>query len=246
MRSLFIGVVALMLSAAPLQAETLQQSVDQAVLVIKRFKQIPEDSIPEEVLRDAKGIAILTVVKAGFIFSARGGEGVVVARTPSGWSGPSGIGTGGAGFGLQIGVQATEFVIVLNTPSAVRAFAQGGNFELGGDLSVAAGPVGRHTAAGVLPTAAVYTYSRSQGAFAGVSLEGTVIITKNERNAEYYGRAVDAGDILGGKVAPPAGARALLRELELSSGNHRPPVRALPAAGTAKPATVKALPAGSR
>jgi SH3 domain-containing YSC84-like protein 1 len=235
----FMWVVALALAVAPLRAETLQQSVDQAQLVIQRFKQIPEDSIPEDVLRDAKGLAVLTVVKAGFIFSARGGEGVVLARTPSGWSGPSAIGTGGAGFGLQIGVQATEFVIVLNTPAAVKAFAQGGNFELGGDLSVAAGPVGRHGAAGVLPTAAIYTYSRSQGAFAGVSLEGTVIITKDERNAEYYGRLVEAGDILSGKVPPPAGARALIRELGVSSGGQPPPVRA-------QPATIRALPAGSR
>lgn len=234
----------LALAAAPLRAETLQQSVDQALVVIQRFKQIPEESIPEEVLRDAKGLAVLTVVKAGFIFSARGGEGVVLARTPSGWSGPSAIGTGGAGFGLQIGVQATEFVVVLNTAAAVRAFAQGGNFELGADLSVAAGPVGRHTAAGVLPTAAVYTYSRSQGAFAGISLEGTVILTKEERNAEYYGRAVEARDILSGQVAPPAGARALIRELEISSGRGLAPVRALPV--TNAPGTVKALPAGSK
>ncbi|MBI5688033.1 MAG: hypothetical protein HZC54_23415 [Verrucomicrobia bacterium] len=230
--------VVLALAAAPARAETLQQSVDQALAVIKRFKAMPEKSIPEEVIRDAKGLAVLTVVKAGFIFSARGGQGVVLARTPAGWSGPSGIGTGGAGFGLQIGVQATEFVIVLNTPAAVAAFAQGGNVELGADLSVAAGPVGRHVAGGVMPTAAVYTYSQSQGLFAGVSLEGTVIITKKERNAEYYGRAVEAGDILGGKVPPPAGAMALIKELDASSAGAMPPVRALPAtdAPAAKPA----------
>ncbi len=248
LRTWYLWIIALALAAAPLRAETLQKSVDQALVVIKEFKQIPEESIPVEVLRDAKGIAVLTVVKAGFIFSARGGQGVVLARTPSGWSGPSAVGTGGAGFGLQIGLQATEFVMVLNTPAAVRAFAQGGNFELGADLSVAAGPVGRHMAAGVLPTAAVYTYSRSQGAFAGISLEGTVIITKKERNAEYYGRPVEAGDILSGKVPPPAGALALIRELVASSAGEMPPVRALPVTNApaptpAAPSTVKALPA---
>ena len=240
MKILNMLVVVLALAAAPGWAETLQQSVDQAQAVIKRFKGIPEESIPEEVIRDAKGLAVLTVVKAGFIFSARGGQGVVLARTPSGgWSGPSGIGTGGAGFGLQVGLQSTEFVIVLNTPSAVAAFAKGGNVELGADLSVAAGPVGRHVAAGVMPTAAVYTYSRSQGIFAGVSLEGTVIVTKKERNAEYYGHPVEASDILGGKAPPPAGAMALIKELEVSSGPAQPPVRALPAAN----APVKAAPA---
>lgn len=236
MRIMSMLAVALALVAVPLRAETLQQSVDQALTVIKRFKEMPEKSIPAEVIRDAKGLAVLTVVKAGFIFSARGGQGVVLARTPAGWSGPAGVGTGGAGFGLQIGVQATEFVIVLNTPAAVKAFAQGGNFELGADLSVAAGPVGRHVAGGVMPTAAVYTYSQSQGLFAGVSLEGTGIITKKERNAEYYGRPVEANDILSGQVPPPAGALPLIKELEASSTEALPPVRATPVTGTPSPA----------
>lgn len=238
MRILSMLAIVLVLTVVPSRAETLQQSVDQALAVIKRFKEMPEKSIPVEVIRDAKGLAVLTVVKAGFIFSARGGQGVVLARTPTGWSGPSGVGTGGAGFGLQIGVQATEFVIVLNTPAAVKAFAQGGNFELGADLSVAAGPVGRHVAGGVMPTAAVYTYSQSQGIFAGVSLEGTVIITKKDRNAEYYGRPVEAGDILSGQVRPPAGALPLIKELEASSAEALPPVRAIPVTGaSANPVT---------
>lgn len=235
MRILSVLVIALVLAVVPSQAETLQQSVDQALSVIKRFKELPEKSIPEEIIRDAKGLAVLTVVKAGFIFSARGGQGVVLARTPTGWSGPSAVGTGGVGFGLQVGVQATEFVIVLNTPAAVEAFAQGGNVELGADLSVAAGPVGRHVAGGVTPTAAVYTYSQSQGIFAGVSLEGTVIITKKERNAEYYGRPVEASDILNGRVPPPAGALPLINELKASSAEAQPPVRATPATGTRTP-----------
>ena len=81
----------------------IQDDVDQAAAIIQRFQDIPEQSIPREVLRDARGLAIMTVVKAGFIFSGRGGTGIVVARTRKGWSGPSAIGTGGAGFGFQIG-----------------------------------------------------------------------------------------------------------------------------------------------
>ena len=155
----------------------------------------------------------MTVIKGAFIVSARGGSGVVVARTGKGWSGPSAIGTGGAGFGFQIGAQETEFVFVLNTPEAVRAFSQGGNVQLGGNMSVAAGPIGRTVEAGVTPVAAVYAYSRSQGLFGGISLEGTVIATRNERNAEYYGRQVTPGEILSGKVKVPAGARKLQKAL---------------------------------
>ena len=194
-------------------ASGLQEDVNQAASIIERFQEIPETSIPPAVLKDAKGLAILTVIKAGFIFSGRGGTGLVVARAGKGWSGPSAIGTGGAGFGLQIGAQVTEFVIILNTYDAVRAFSRGGNVALGTDLSVAAGPVGRTVAADVTPIAAVYTYSRSQGLFAGISLEGTVIATRNDANTEYYGRPVNPQDILSGKVKAPAGAKGLLKVL---------------------------------
>jgi lipid-binding SYLF domain-containing protein len=191
----------------------MRDDVNQAISIFERFQEMPERSIPKAVLRDAKGLAILTVVKAGFIFSGRGGSGVVVARTKKGWSSPSAIGTGGAGFGLQIGAEVSEFVIVLNTNEAVRAFSQGGNVQLGADVSVAAGPVGRTAEAGITPMAAVYTYSRSQGIFAGVSLEGTVIATRDEANAKYYHRPVSPRDILSGHVQPPPEAKALQKVL---------------------------------
>ena len=198
---------------APLTYADMQDDVDQAATIIQRFREIPEQSIPQEVLRDAKGLAIMTVIKAGFIFSGRGGAGVVVARTGRGWSGPSAIGTGGAGFGLQVGAQVTEFVFVLNTNEAVRAFSQGGNIQLGAGLSVAAGPEGRTVEAGVTPVAAVYTYSRSQGLFGGVSLEGTIIATRDDANAIYYGRSVTPAEILSGRVRVPAGAKRLQQAL---------------------------------
>jgi SH3 domain-containing YSC84-like protein 1 len=194
-------------------ADGLQDDVDRAVTIIQAFRDIPEKSIPPEVLRDAQGVAIITVIKAGFVFSGRGGSGVVVARTGKGWSGPSAIGTGGAGFGFQIGAEQTEFVFVLNTHEAVEAFSQGGNVQFGGNMSLAAGPVGRTVEAGVTPVAAVYAYSRSQGLFGGISLEGTVIATRNEANANYYGRSVTPGEILSGKVKVPAGARSLQKAL---------------------------------
>ena len=193
--------------------DAMQADVDQAAVIIERFEAIPEKGIPPAVMRAARGVAILTVTKGGFIGSARGGTGVVVARTEKGWSGPSAIGTGGLGVGFQAGVEITEFVIVLNTPAAVDAFAKQGNVTLGGNMSVAAGPVGRAAEAGVALGAAVYTYSRSQGLFAGVSLEGTGIGTRDEANAAYYGKPVTAGEILTGRVEPPAGARKLLDTL---------------------------------
>ncbi len=210
--SLFLALVATF-NVPVTYADGMQDDVDQAVTIIQAFRDIPEKSIPQEVLRDAKGVAIMTVIKGAFIVSARGGSGVVVARTGKGWSGPSAIGTGGAGFGFQIGAQETDFVFILNTPEAVRAFSQGGNVQFGGNMSVAAGPIGRTAEAGVTPIAAVYAYSRSQGLFGGISLEGTVIATRNERNAEYYGRSVTPGEILSGKVKVPAGARKLQKAL---------------------------------
>ena len=196
-----------------IHAAGMQDDVDQAVTILEHFQDIPEKSIPPAVLKDAKGLTILTVMKAGFIFSGRVGKGIVVARTKNGWSGPSAIGTGGAGFGFQIGAQVTEFVIILNTDEAVKAFSRGGNLALGTDLSVAAGPIGRSVGADVLPLAAVYTYSRSQGLFAGISLEGTVIATRNDTNAEYYGRQVKPHEILSGTVKPPKGTQNLMKVL---------------------------------
>ena len=170
---------------------------------------MPEKGIPSRILRRARGLAIISVVKAGLIFSGKAGEGVVVARTGPGWSGPSFIGTGGAGWGPQIGAQVTDFVIVLNNESAVRAFSKGGNVTLGADASVAAGPVGRAAEADVTPRAAIYTYSKTKGLFIGASLEGAVIGTRQGANEHYYGRPVSAYDILHGRVAAPPGAANL-------------------------------------
>src|SRR5450432_760415 len=188
-------------------AATEQEIVNRSATIIREFHAMPEKDIPRNIMRDAKGLAIISVVKVGFGISGKGGEGVVVARNAHGWSGPSFIGLGGAGWGLQIGAQLTDFIFVLNNDAAVRAFSRDGNLKLGADVSAAAGPVGRDLQAGVTPTAAVYTYSRSKGLFAGVSLEGAVIGTQKTANDRYYGRIVGARSILSGRVAPPSGAQ---------------------------------------
>ena len=202
-------VFTLCVAASAVHAD-MQDDVDRAVSIIERFQEIPETAIPPTVLADAKGLAILTITKAGFIVSGRGGTGVVIARTGTGWSGPAAIGTGGIGVGFQAGVQVSEYVIILNTQEAVNAFSQGTNVTLGGNLSAAIGPIGRSAEASVAPQAAIYTYSRNQGIFAGVSLEGTVIATRYEANEKYYDKPVFPADILAGDVKPPAGAQKLL------------------------------------
>ncbi len=189
-----------------------QDDVDRSAAIVREFRDMPERRIPRRLLRDARGVAILSVVKAGFWVSGKGGKGVVVARTANGWSGPAFIATGGAGFGPQIGVEVNDIVLILNTDAAVKAFERGGNVNLGGDVSVAVGPVGRDVKAGAqgLPAAAIYSYSRSKGLFAGASLEGAVIVSRNSENERYYGHPVKPGRILSGRAPAPAGSSHLL------------------------------------
>ena len=216
MRAGMFSMGAILLAACLVTAAAhadMQDDINQAVSVLERFQEIPETAVPDVIMRDAKGLAILTLTKGGFVFTGRGGSGIVVARTEKGWSGPSAIGAGGMGFGFQAGAQVSELVIVLNTPDAVVAFAKGGNVTLGGAMSLAAGPVGRDLEGSMAVGAVMYTYSRSQGFFAGVSLEGTVVYTRDEANAEFYGKPVQAREILSGSIPPPAGAQKLLKFL---------------------------------
>jgi SH3 domain-containing YSC84-like protein 1 len=214
LRMVLLCVVVSLVGSNPAFAAPMQKTVADCTEIVRDFSRIPERSIPPRVLRNARGIAVIRVLKGGFIVSGRIGEGVVIARLPGGgWSGPSAIATGGAGFGFQVGGNVTEFVIILNTQAAVDAFARGGNVQFGGALSVAAGPVGRTAEAGVLPVAAVYTYSRSQGLFAGASLEGTILVAQTDKNARYYGRPVTAEQILRGRVVPPPSAAPLIAAL---------------------------------
>jgi lipid-binding SYLF domain-containing protein len=117
------------------------------------------------------------------------------------------------GFGFQAGAQVSEVVIVLNTPAAVEAFTRDGDFTLGGNLSVTAGPIGRDAEAKIGIQSVMYSYSRSQGLFGGLSVEGTVMATRKDDNTAYYGRPVTAKDILTGNVAAPAGAMTLQKTL---------------------------------
>lgn len=195
----------------------------KAAKILNSFIQNPNNPldkvIPPDVLYNAKGFAIFTVVKAGFLFSARGGAGLVIARTEEGgWSAPSAIGTGGMGFGGQIGGEITDFVIILNNRAAVKSFMSAGSITLGGNLSVAAGPLGRNAeGSGSLNTkgkvAAMFSYSKTKGLFAGVSIEGSVIAERKDANTKFYGRPISAKELLGGQIAPPPQADVLIRAL---------------------------------
>jgi lipid-binding SYLF domain-containing protein len=204
------------------------------------------NSIPKAVLTRASGLAIFTVLKAGFVWSGKAGSGVVIARLPDGtWSAPSCIATGGVGFGLQIGADLSEFVVVLNSEDAVKAFATTGNLTVGGNLAAAAGPIGTGGAvnASLLHPAPLFTYSKNRGLFAGISLEGTALIERKDANEAFYGQRIPSIDILTGKVPPPEAASALYDIIETAeqvdeSGLPQQayiPTPAAPAAGTPPP-----------
>ncbi|BGO95552.1 SH3 domain-containing protein [Rhodotorula toruloides] len=171
----------------------------------------------ETPLRSLARFAIFTVLKAGFVWSGKAGSGVVIARLPDGtWSAPSCIATGGVGFGLQIGADLSEFVVVLNSDEALSAFAKGGNLTIGGSLAAAAGPIGVGGAVNtaILNPAPMFTYSKSKGLYAGVSLEGTVLVERKDANQAFYGQAIPALELLSGKVPPPEAASALYETIE--------------------------------
>ncbi|XP_058407866.1 SH3 domain-containing YSC84-like protein 1 isoform X5 [Diceros bicornis minor] len=169
------------------------------------------------VIAKAKGLAILSVIKAGFLVTARGGSGIVLARLPDGkWSAPSAIGIAGLGGGFEIGIEVSDLVIILNYGRAVEAFAKGGNLTLGGNFTVAVGPLGRNLEGNVSlrSSAAVFTYCKSRGLFAGISLEGSCLIERKETNRKFYCQDIRAYDILFGDTPRPAQAEDLYEILD--------------------------------
>ena len=168
----------------------------------------------------------MTVLKAGFLGSGRFGSGVIVARLADGsWSAPSAIGMAGGGFGGQIGFELTDFVFILNDYMSVKTFSQAGTLTLGGNVSIAAGPVGRNAeaagGASLKGVGGVFAYSKTKGLFAGVSLEGSGIIERRDTNEKLYGQRFKAAQLLQGSVSPPPAADPLMSVLNsrVFSGN---------------------------
>jgi len=182
--------------------------------VVQQFVAMPDNAPPKALLNNAKAIAIIPgIIKAGFIAGGRYGWGVVMSRKDDGsWSDPVFMTLAGGSFGFQAGVQSIDAVMVFKSQQSVDHLAQG-KFTLGADAAAAAGPVGRSMSAGtdVRLEAEVYTYSRSRGLFAGVSLSGSVLSIDYAASDNFYGSSgLTAGEIFAGtakinEVPPVAG-----------------------------------------
>lgn len=206
----------------------LQDECRKASKIIRSFVDSGNNGldkvVPRSVLERAQGFAVFTVVKAGFLFSARGGSGIVIAKLDDGsWSAPSAIGTAGFGFGGQMGAEVTDFLIVLNSRTAVSTFMAAGSMTLGGNLSVAVGPLGRNAeGSGTLnskgKTAALYSYSKTKGLFGGMSIEGSVILERQDANRQAYGQDFTAKQLLSGMVESPSWAGELIEVLQTRIG----------------------------
>ncbi|XP_076006217.1 SH3 domain-containing YSC84-like protein 1 isoform X2 [Genypterus blacodes] len=200
----------------------LKSEAKKAAKILREFTEIsnrtgPDKLIPAHVIARAEGLAIISVIKAGFMITARGGSGIVIARMADRrWSAPSAIGIAGLGGGFEIGVEVSDLVIILNQRRAIEAFTKGGNLTLGGNCTVAVGPLGRNVEADVAlrSTAAVFTYCKSRGLFAGVSLEGSYLIERKETNRKFYSQDIRASAILNGDVEPPAACSDLYHILD--------------------------------
>ncbi len=179
------------------------------------------DNIPHDVLNKARCIAVIPGDKKfAFIFGANYGRGLAICRTATGWSSPLFLAVEGGSFGYQIGGSSTDLVLLFMNDHALHSLLSD-KFKLGGDASVAAGPVGRDATAGtdLKLTAEILSYSRTKGIFAGIALDGTVVQADKSGDAALYGPDVTRHDILGGGVHAPAEARTLSRELQRVSAS---------------------------
>ncbi|OJJ48900.1 hypothetical protein ASPZODRAFT_129228 [Penicilliopsis zonata CBS 506.65] len=187
-------------------------------------KQRVLKKIPTQVIQRAKGLAIFTTMRTGLWVSGSGGSGVLLARIPETgeWSPPSGILLHTAGIGFLAGVDIYDCVVVINTLEALEAFKRV-RCTLGGEVSAAAGPVGM---GGVLDSevhkrqAPIWTYMKSRGLYAGVQVDGTIIIERTDENERFYGERLSVTDILAGKVRhPPPEIRTLLQTIKAAQGD---------------------------
>jgi lipid-binding SYLF domain-containing protein len=189
--------------------ERMQKSVD----VLQSIMSAPDKGIPEEVLNGAKCVVVVpNLLKGGFIFGGKHGRGVATCRTAEGWSAPAFVSIGGGSWGLQIGVEGVDLVMLVMNDRGLQHLLST-KLELTGEGSAAAGPVGRHTSAGtdILVNTEVLTYSRSKGLFAGITLEGAIVEQDNDSTRAIYGTHMRFRNILSGHAATPASAEAFIK-----------------------------------
>lgn len=203
--------------------QSMEYEIYKAANTIRGYEKIgllsSEKKIPEAILQNARGLAILTVVKVGVMVTYNVGTGLVIARREDGsWSPPSAISSFGVGWGAQAGGELTDFIIVLRTTDAVKTFGGDAHLSVGAGVSAAAGIIGRTAEAdlraGTGGYAACYTYSCSKGAFVGCSLQGSVVTTRTRENSRFYGsQSIKASEILLGSLPNPPAAATLYRAL---------------------------------
>jgi len=203
------AIAALVLSAGVLCAQSeVTRRLDAAADSFKEVMDTPDKSIPQDLLTKAQCVVVVPGLKKGaFIVGAKYGKGFVACRKKDGvgWSAPGSIRVEGGSFGFQIGGQETDvFMLIMNERGMNRLFAT--KFTLGGDASVAAGPVGRSTQAetDAAMTAEILTWSRARGLFAGISLSGATLREDEDWNRDMYGRKISNKEVITGDVAPPA------------------------------------------
>jgi lipid-binding SYLF domain-containing protein len=192
--------------------EATTDRLDHAARVLHEIMAAPDNGIPEEVLEHAKCVAVVpNLLKGGFVFGAENGRGVATCRTANGWSAPAFFAITGGSWGLQIGMEGIDLVMIIQNDKGMQRLI-GSGFELGADASAAAGPVGRHASADTnwKLDAEILTYSRAKGAFAGLTLNGASIRRDDDSIVAIYGHDVSTSRILRGKVASPASANSFL------------------------------------
>jgi lipid-binding SYLF domain-containing protein len=203
------GTYAFASSAREDSVDRLQRSVT----VLHAIMSTPDKGIPEEVLNGAKCILVVPdLIKGGFVFGGKHGRGVATCRTAEGWSAPAFVSVGGGSWGLQIGIEDVDLVMLVMNDQGMQHLLSS-KFELTGEGSVAAGPVGRHASAGTdwKMNTEMLTYSRSKGVFAGLTLEGAVVEQDNDSTQAIYGKHMMFRNILSGKAATPRSADAFLK-----------------------------------
>ncbi|MGD9563132.1 MAG: lipid-binding SYLF domain-containing protein [Pyrinomonadaceae bacterium] len=187
--------------------------VDKASDVVEEVLKVRESAIPSDLMDKAKAIVIFPgAVKAAFIVGGQGGKGVAIRRVGKGWSAPAFVNMGGGSVGFQIGGQKTDYILLIMNNKGLKNLLED-KFEIGGEGSVAAGPVGRTAAASTNATmdAEILTYSRTKGIFAGISLKGVVLSQDQDMNLAVYQKS--AKQILGEPPVTAAEAPASLRKL---------------------------------
>ena len=217
MKKFIVAACALALSASQGFAATshakLVDRLNAASRVITEIESIPAKSIPLAIMSKATCVAVVPgYKKAAFVVGGTYGQGVVTCKTARSWSAPAFIQMRGGSWGLQIGGQSTDLVLIAVNQRGIQDLLRS-KFKIGGDAAASAGPVGRNAAAATNLTlkSELLTYSRSQGLFAGIDLNGTVVNQNTDDTRAFYGHDVPFQSILGGKCADPCCGRQFVR-----------------------------------